>query len=235
MFTGIIESLGTVTAVDVRPDGGFARITIAAGEIVADLPRGGSLAVNGVCLTAVPGTGADHDPHGTRPVGTDPSGVFSAEVIGETLARTNLGSLRAGDRVDLERCMPAGGRFDGHVVQGHVDGVGTISRFDDEGGWVRMRVDLPAELAPYTAEKGSIALDGASLTLTAVSAPGASPAWVEVGLIPATLEHTVFGSAAVGRTVNVEVDVLAKYAARLLSFTTGGHTTPDLAPIGDPS
>ena len=98
-----------------------------------------------------------------------------------------------------------------------------------------MRVDLPAELAPYTAEKGSIALDGASLTLTAVSAPGASPAWVEVGLIPATLEHTVFGSAAVGRTVNVEVDVLAKYAARLLSFTTGGHTTPDLAPIGDPS
>ena len=241
MFTGIIESLGTVTAVDVRPDGGFARITIAAGEIVADLPRGGSLAVNGVCLTAVPGTGADrephgaHDTHGTRPTGPDPSGVFSAEVIGETLARTNLGSLRAGDRVDLERCMPAGGRFDGHVVQGHVDGVGTVSRFDDEGGWVRMRVDLPAELAPYTAEKGSIALDGASLTLTAVSAPGASPAWVEVGLIPATLEHTVFGSAAVGRTVNVEVDVLAKYAARLLSFTTGGHTTPDLAPIGDPS
>ncbi|WP_295691141.1 riboflavin synthase [uncultured Brevibacterium sp.] len=238
MFTGIIESLGTVTAVDVRPDGGFARITIAAGEIVADLPRGGSLAVNGVCLTAVPGAGADHDthePHDSRPTGPDPSGVFSAEVIGETLARTNLGSLRAGDRVDLERCMPAGGRFDGHVVQGHVDGVGTISRFDDEGGWVRMRVDLPAELAPYTAEKGSIALDGASLTLTAVSAPGASPAWVEVGLIPATLEHTVFGSAAVGRTVNVEVDVLAKYAARLLSFTTGGHTTPDLAPIGDPS
>lgn len=263
MFTGIIESLGTVTAVDVRPDGGFARITIAAGELVADLPRGGSLAVNGVCLTAVPcaeasPADADADRAGDAP------GVFTAEVIGETLERTNLGSLQAGDRVNLERCMPAGGRFDGHVVQGHVDGVGAISRFDDAGGWVRMRVDLPAELAQYTAEKGSIALDGTSLTITAVSAPGASPAWVEVGLIPATLEHTGFGTAAVGRPVNVEVDVLAKYAARLLAFTTAGTGAPaahaavgapaasasthptstadpapdtarDLTPIGDPS
>lgn len=224
MFTGIIESLGTVTGVELRADGGFALLTVEAGPLVADLPRGGSLAVNGVCLTAVPDTA----PEPAGPDGTDSSGVgsggtgsgtFSAEVIGETLERTTLGRLAVGDRVNLERCMPAGGRFDGHVVQGHVDGVGTISRFDDAGGWVRMRVDLPADLARYTAEKGSIALDGTSLTLTAVSEPGESPAWIEVGLIPATLEHTGFGTATVGRPVNVEVDVLAKYAERLLGFT----------------
>ncbi|GAA4284409.1 riboflavin synthase [Brevibacterium daeguense] len=211
MFTGIIESLGVVTDVDVRDDGGFARITIDAGPIVADLPQGGSLAVNGVCLTAVPAT-ADE----AQQAGTD--GRFTADVMGETLQRTNLGSLTAGSRVNLERCMPAGGRFDGHVVQGHVDGVGTISELVDEGGWVRFRVDIPQELAPYTAEKGSIALNGTSLTLTAVSAPGDQPAWVEVGLIPATLENTVFGKAEAGEQVNIEVDVLAKYAERLLSF-----------------
>jgi riboflavin synthase len=223
MFTGIIEALGVVTDVDVRDDGGFARITIDAGPIVADLPQGGSLAVNGVCLTAVPATAAE-----TPNAKAD--GRFTADVMGETLRRTNLGALTAGCRVNLERCMPAGGRFDGHVVQGHVDGVGEISELADEGGWVRFRVDIPHELAPYTAEKGSIALNGTSLTLTAVSSPGAAPAWVEVGLIPATLEHTVFGQAEIGQQVNIEVDVLAKYAERLLSFRPSADLSSSPAP-----
>lgn len=220
MFTGIIESLGTVTDITVHENGSFARITVDAGDIVTDLPRGGSLAVNGVCLTAVPVDSAD-TVTSTDTAGTDTGtsrGSFTADVMGETLERTALGALAAGSRVNLERCMPAGGRFDGHVVQGHVDGVGTVSAFEDLGGWVRMRVDIPSDLARYTAEKGSIALNGTSLTLTAVSPADTAQPWVEVGLIPATLEHTVFGTAAVGDRVNVEVDVLAKYAERLLSF-----------------
>lgn len=230
MFTGIIESLGTVTDITVHENGSFARITVDAGDIVTDLPRGGSLAVNGVCLTAVPvgaaktagSEGPGVSAAGTGAVTSTDTGTsrgsFTADVMGETLERTALGTLAAGSRVNLERCMPAGGRFDGHVVQGHVDGVGTVSAFEDLGGWVRMRVDIPSDLARYTAEKGSIALNGTSLTLTAVSPADSAQPWVEVGLIPATLEHTVLGTTAVGDRVNVEVDVLAKYAERLLSF-----------------
>lgn len=220
MFTGIIEGLGTVEAIEYTNDS--AAITIDAGELVADLDLGGSLAVNGVCLTS------------TRRATSANPGHFTAEVMGETLLLTGLGTLTAGDRVNLERCTPASGRFDGHVVQGHVDGRGELVDRIDRADWSTLRIAIPADLAPLTAVKGSIALNGVSLTLTAVSEPGESAAWVEVGLIPATLSHTTFGELAVGAAVNIEVDVLAKYTARLLSFRVGDDAQTDSGVPTDP-
>lgn len=222
MFTGIIEELGTVAAIESKDDS--AVITIDAKGLADDLGLGGSLAVNGVCLTSV--RGGDASPPGSAaaevPVAAtgEAQGTFTAEVMGETLRLTGLGSLRTGDRVNLERCTPASGRFDGHVVQGHVDGCGELISRDDHAEWSTLRIGIPNGLAPYTAIKGSIALNGVSLTLTAVSDPSEPNAWVEVGLIPATLSHTTFGDVSPGDPVNIEVDVLAKYTARLLSFRT---------------
>ena len=232
MFTGIIEELGTVESIERKDDS--AVITIDAKDLVADLGLGGSLAVNGICLTSIRetadsgttvgapsavGTPASGDPApGDLALGRGGRGLFTAEVMGETLRLTSLGALRTGDRVNLERCTAAGGRLDGHVVQGHVDGCGELLTRDDHAEWSTLRIGIPTRLAPYTAVKGSIALNGVSLTLTAVSEPDAPSAWVEVGLIPATLSHTTFGDISPGEPVNVEVDVLAKYTARLLSF-----------------
>lgn len=220
MFTGIIEGLGTVEAIEYTNDS--AAITIDAGELVADLDLGGSLAVNGVCLTS------------TRRATSATPGHFTAEVMGETLRLTGLGTLTTGDRVNLERCTPASGRFDGHVVQGHVDGRGELVDRIDRADWSTLRIAIPAELAPLTAVKGSIALNGVSLTLTAVSEPSESASWVEVGLIPATLAHTTFGELSVGAAVNIEVDVLAKYTARLLSFRVGDDAQTDSGAPADP-
>lgn len=223
MFTGIVEELGTVEAIDHLDDS--AVITIDAKGLVDDLGLGGSLAVNGVCLTSV--RDESSSPQDSGAPGESPGaftaevqGPFTAEVMGETLRLTALGALRIGDRVNLERCTPASGRFDGHVVQGHVDGCGELLSRDDFAEWSTLRIGIPNSLAPYTATKGSIALNGVSLTLTAVSEPSEASAWVEVGLIPATLTHTTFGDLSPGDPVNVEVDVLAKYTARLLSFRT---------------
>ncbi|GGO95238.1 riboflavin synthase [Actinomyces gaoshouyii] len=198
MFTGIIAGTGTV--LDLAPTNrpGVTRLIIDAGELIADLPDGGSLAVNGVCLTAVPAPGA-----------------FAADLMGETLQRTTLGSLGAGSRVNLERCVPAGGRLDGHIVQGHVDAVGAVLAITDQGGWMLMRVCLPAPLAGQVAAKGSIAVDGVSLTVTGVSPADEREPWFEIGLIPATLATTTLGEARVGALVNLETDVVAKYVARL--------------------
>ncbi|REE02998.1 riboflavin synthase [Citricoccus muralis] len=213
MFTGIITELGTITELEHRPDQDSARLTIHAPASSVDLPLGGSLAVNGTCLTA---TGVS-------------TGSVVVDVIGETLRRTAIGDLQSGDRVNLERCMPASGRFDGHIVQGHVDGTGTVAKIEVHGSWRQIRIALPAGLGRYVAEKGSIAVDGVSLTVTAVNdvnrpsesespsgAPaGASNDWFEIGLIPATLAETTLGTRTVGDRVNLEVDVVAKYAARL--------------------
>ena len=217
MFTGIIEELGTVAAIESKDDS--AVITIDAKGLVDDLGLGGSLAVNGVCLTSV--RAGDGSPPGSS---AEVPGPFTAEVMGETLRLTGLGSLRSGDRVNLERCTPASGRFDGHVVQGHVDGCGELISRDDHAEWSTLRIAIPNGLAPYAAIKGSIALNGVSLTLTAVSEPSEASAWVEVGLIPATLSHTTFGDISPGDPINIEVDVLAKYTARLLSFRTEATT-----------
>lgn len=202
MFTGIVEAQATVERVE-RLAQDAARLHVSAGPLVADLPHGGSLAVNGVCLTAVPSGAA---------------GDFTADVMGETLRLTTLGALGHGDLVNVERCTAAGQRLDGHVVQGHVDGVGTVVQRTSHTGWETVRIRVPVALARYIAVKGSIAVDGVSLTVTAVNSTDEPEAWFEVGLIPETLRATTLGARTPGSTVNLEVDVLAKYAERLASY-----------------
>lgn len=210
MFTGIIAAIGTVESIEPVLDSEgrveSAVVTIKAGPLIDDLEHGGSLAVNGVCLTATR----------TRDLA---EGYFAADMMGETLRRTNLGSLMPGDRVNLERCMPADGRFDGHAVQGHVDGLGTVTKIEDHESWRTVRVQVPREMAAHLTEKGSITVSGVSLTVTAVSHPRADSHWFEVGLIPATLEATTLGELTVGDTVNLETDALAKYVQRILAVS----------------
>lgn len=204
MFTGIIEGRGIVLRLEQRPETDSAVLVIEAGETLTGLDLGGSIAINGVCLTAV-----QRGP-----------GTVEVDVMGETLLRTTTGQLLSGERVNLERCVIAGGRLDGHVVQGHVDGVGVLLERENLGKWDRLRFSVPRELAQYIAEKGSIAIDGVSLTVTGVSPASVNEQWFEVGLIPVTLANTGLGDKTVGGTVNLEVDVLAKYAQRLLEFST---------------
>ncbi|MBM7050672.1 3,4-dihydroxy-2-butanone-4-phosphate synthase [Rothia sp. ZJ1223] len=210
MFTGIIGAVGTVERLEpvfnAAGDVESAVLTINAGSIIDDLEHGGSLAVNGVCLTATR----------TQELG---KGRFAADVMGETLRCTNLGTVKVSDRVNLERCMPVGGRFDGHIVQGHVDGVGTVALVEDHDSWRTVRVSVPAHIAPHLSEKGSIAISGTSLTVTAVSPADATEHWFEVGLIPATLEATTLGQLKTGDTVNLETDALAKYVQRMLEVS----------------
>jgi len=193
MFTGIVECMGTVA--EAADAGGKRRFTVEAGSLGAGLNVGDSVAVNGVCLTVV-------ETAGER---------FRVEAVEETLARSNLGDLEAGSAVNLERPMRADGRFDGHLVQGHVDGVGTVRSIIPEGASFRLWMDVPAGLLRYLAEKGSVAVDGVSLTVSAVDGTGC-----EVVLIPYTLEVTLFGTRRPGDRVNLEVDVVAKYVERLL-------------------
>lgn len=204
MFTGIVAARATVRRVERLADDA-ARLHVAAGPLVADLAHGGSLAVNGVCLTAVPAPDAG-------------PGHFTADVMGETLRLTTLGELSPGQAVNLERCTAVGDRLDGHVVQGHVDGVGTVLHRQEHTGWHTVRVAVPQPLAPYIAVKGSIAVDGVSLTVTAVNPAAEVPAWFEVGLIPETLRATTLGQREAGARVNLEVDVMAKYARRLAEY-----------------
>ncbi|WP_431709562.1 riboflavin synthase [Glutamicibacter uratoxydans] len=202
MFTGIITGRGTVRELvrDETADSAILRLQVSGHT--EDFSHGASIAINGVCLSATAIDGEE----------------ISVDVMGETLRRTSIGDLRAGDQVNLERCTPAGGRLDGHVVQGHVDTVGAVLLREDHGQWTTFRIGLPAEYAPLTAEKGSIALDGISLTITAVSPVEAAQHWVEVGIIPITLRETSMGERQVGDKINIEVDVLAKYVARLNAF-----------------
>jgi riboflavin synthase len=197
MFTGIVSELGTVTArID---DDQLMRIVIGAPLTAVGVAVGDSIAVNGVCLTATDVT--SHD--------------FTVEAVAETLHRTSLGHTDVGDRVNLERPVPVSGRYDGHVVQGHVDGVATVLSVAAEGASRRMRVAMPESLARYVVEKGSVALDGTSLTITGVSQPGDPSPWIEVVLIPHTIEASALGVRTPGDLVNVEVDILAKYIERL--------------------
>jgi len=197
MFTGIVTELGSVVATAATAAG--HRLVVAAPGTVRGMVIGDSVAVNGVCLTAVAIDGDE----------------IALDVVGETLGRTTLGGLRPGDAVDLERPMPASGRFDGHVVQGHVDGVGHLIDVAAEGGAARLRIATPVPLARYLVEKGSVTVDGVSLTVTAVS-PAGEPAWFEVVLIPHTLVVTVLGRRGLGDAVNLEVDVIAKYVERMM-------------------
>lgn len=191
MFTGIVEQLGAVVGVDDLPDGRRLRLSVDGWD---GLPVGASVSVNGVCLTALEGVGG-----------------VEFDVVPETLKRTNLGSLSPGDRVNLERAMPASGRFDGHVVQGHVDATGTVSSVRRDHDGVVMIIEADDEVLRYVVEKGSITVDGVSLTVA-----GLSEGAFSVALIPHTLEVTTLGLRKAGDTVNLEVDVLAKYVERLL-------------------
>jgi len=197
LFTGIVEEVGTVVAVDGSADS--AVLAVRAARVAEDFRHGASIAVDGVCLTV---TDWSQDEDGA---------VLRFDVMGETLKRSSLGGRSAGDRVNLERAARVDSRLDGHVVQGHVDGTGAVLRRVPGERWETVRFALPVELARFVAEKGSIAVDGVSLTVTAVGDD-----WFEVGLIPETLRATTLGAKQPGDAVNLEVDVLAKYVARLL-------------------
>ena len=198
MFTGIVEELGKVTRVEDLGDS--ARLTITGPVVTSDARHGDSIAVNGVCLTVVEVT-AD--------------GQFSADVMAETLNRSSLGALAVGSPVNLERAAAVNSRLGGHIVQGHVDGTGEVASRSPSQHWEVVRVSLPPELSRYVVEKGSITVDGVSLTVSAIGDD-----FFEVSLIPTTLGLTTLGSAPVGAVVNLEVDVLAKYVEKLIAYKT---------------
>ncbi|MGH8774659.1 MAG: riboflavin synthase [Jiangellaceae bacterium] len=193
MFTGIVEELGEVVAFDHAAES--AGLTVRASTVTSDAVHGASIAVNGVCLTVVDVV----------------NGTFTVDIMGETLLRSALRALQAGAPVNLERAVRAAGRLGGHIVQGHVDGVGTVLRRAPGDRWEVVRIGLDDALARYVVGKGSIAVDGVSLTVSAVG-----PGWFEVSLIPTTLELTTLGRRQLGEPVNLEVDVIAKYVERLL-------------------
>jgi riboflavin synthase len=193
MFTGIVEELGEVTGWEELGDS--ARITVSGPVVTSDAKHGDSIAVNGVCLTVVANDG----------------GSFTADVMQESLDRSALGSLRVGSRVNLERAVRLQDRLGGHLVQGHVDGTGEIVSKAPSTHWTVVRTTLPGDLDRYVVEKGSITVDGVSLTVSAVQ-----PGWFEVSLIPTTLELTTLGRKGPGEPVNLEVDITAKYVEKLL-------------------
>jgi riboflavin synthase len=203
VFTGIVEEIGTLLVrEDLGPpgQGTAARLQIRAHKALEGVALGDSIAVNGVCLTV---TGADE-------------GVWSTDVMAETLRRSSLGGLGAGDPVNLERAVTPHTRLGGHLVQGHVDGVGTVLTRTPGEHWEVVRIALPRRLSPYVVEKGSVAVDGVSLTVSAVSAVDDPEPWFEISLIPTTLRETTLGAVPPGSPVNLEVDVIAKYVERLL-------------------
>ena len=193
MFTGIVEELGEIVALEPATDS--ARITVRGPLVTSDAKHGDSIAVNGVCLTVLEIV----------------DGAFTADVMQETLDRSSLGALETGSRVNLERPMTLNARLGGHLVQGHVDGVGTIVSRQPSENWEVVTVSLPGAISRYVVEKGSITVDGISLTVTEVT-----DSTFSVSLIPATLELTTLGRKTVGDPVNLEVDVVAKYVERLL-------------------
>jgi len=201
VFTGIVEELGTIVAVDETAAGSerAVRVTVEGPLVSSDVAVGDSIAVSGVCLTVV---GAS-------------SGRFTADVMRETLTRSTLHDAGAGTPVNLERAVTLQTRLGGHLVQGHVDGTGTVVRRHHTPEWDVVEFSLPGELARYVVEKGSIAVDGVSLTIAAIGAESFS-----VSLIPTTLQRTTLGAKALGAAVNLEVDVMAKHAERLLGFAT---------------
>lgn len=200
MFTGIVNELGTVESVE-RDEAG-ARLRIHTG-LAAGLGEGDSVAVEGACLTAVAAE----------------AGAFEAEVMNQTLSLTTLGDLAPGDRVNLEPALRAGDPLGGHIVQAHVDGVGEVVSVTEDGIAKRVRVRLPGGLERYAVERGSITLAGVSLTVAALA-----DGWIEVSLIPETLERTTLGAAADGKRINVELDLVARYVERLLRFTDEGSS-----------
>jgi riboflavin synthase len=197
VFTGIVEELGEVIALEHVGDS--ARLAVRGPKVTADAARGDSIAINGVCLTVTTAAG----------------GEFTADVMGETLKHSALGSLTPGAAVNLERAVRPDGRLGGHIVQGHVDGTGTVLSRQPGTDWEVVRISVPPELARYVVYKGSVAVDGISLTVSGQGG-GAEP-WFEVSLIPETLQRTTLGFRQPGAPVNLEVDIIAKYVESLLA------------------
>jgi riboflavin synthase len=205
MFTGIIEGTGTVADLAAAADGSGARLAVDAGWLAGRLQLGESVAVNGCCVTVAEATAAG----------------FAADLVAETLRRTALGGLAAGAEVNLERPMTLGGRLGGHLVQGHVDGVAKVLDRTPVGDGHEVRIELPPDLERYVVEKGSVAVDGVSLTVA-----GVGPGWFTVALVPHTLEVTTLGRRRPGDPVQLEVDVVAKYVERLVQPWTDRAGAP---------
>lgn len=212
MFTGIVEEVGRVDRIEVGD--GHARLWIACRTVVEDAAIGDSIAVNGCCLTVTDIQRARRDADDDR---------WAADLMAETMRATALGVLAVGDPVNLERAMASTTRFGGHLVQGHVDGVGRVVERDEQPGTVFLTFDAPVEVARYLVPKGSVTVDGTSLTVVDVADTGDGTARFRVGLIPHTLAVTVLGGRVPGDRVNLEADVVAKYVERLLA---GGAATP---------
>jgi len=207
MFTGIIHTLGDITAITETSADTLA-LTIAAPSVLSDVNRGDSIAIDGVCLTV-----------------TDFSDeTFTADVMVQTLELTSLGTKTTGDRVNVEPAMAATARFGGHIVQGHVEATAKVLEVEPGDQWTRMRISLPAHLAPYLIDQGSITVNGISLTVAAVSQPDADQHYFDIFLIPETLSATTMGTARVGEVVNLETDLLARHIARLIQFNENGNT-----------
>lgn len=205
MFTGLIEEVGAIAAFD--RDGDSARLALRAPLVSSDAAHGASIAVDGMCLTVVERT-ADG---------------FVADVMAVSLTTSSLADKAVGAAVNLERAAQVGDRLGGHIVQGHIDGTATVLEIEDGDAWRRVRLSLDASLAPLVATKGSITLDGVSLTVSALADEHATEPWLEVSLIPETLQATTLGERVVGERVNVETDILARHVARLVRLGEGAR------------
>ncbi len=204
MFTGLVEEIGTVTAIESLGDS--VRLTVRGPVVTGDASHGDSISVNGCCLTVMAQDTTGQD------------GTFSADVMAESLDKTSLGDLGVGDPVNLERAMAVGQRFGGHMVQGHVDGTGRLLDTTPSEHWTLLRFEMPDHLARYLVDKGSITVQGTSLTVVEVrDRTIEEPAWFSVSLIPTTLADTTLGTLVPGDRVNLEVDILAKHVERLLA------------------
>ena len=213
MFTGIVEDLGEVEAVEHLGD--FARIHVRSAVVTQDAKLGDSICVNGVCLTVTGLITSRSAPTGSQvPQGPATPTGFAADVMGETLRHSSLKSVSPGTKVNLERSVRLADRLGGHLVQGHTDGTATIISRDPQQDWEVVRIGLPAGLARYVVHKGSITVDGVSLTVSAIGGD-----WFEVSLIPETLKRTTLGLKQPGAEVNLEVDVIAKYTEKMLGGT----------------
>jgi riboflavin synthase len=200
MFTGLIEERGTITAIEQQPDA--VRLTVSGVKALQGAQQGDSIAVSGVCLTVV-----EHD-----------ATSFTADVMEQTLAMSTMRNATVGLAVNLERAAELGSRLGGHIVQGHVDGTAEVLSISPSEDWTVVRFGLSRELAPLLVDKGSITVDGVSLTVSTISAPSEASQWFEVSLIPETLAVTTLGLRSVGDTVNLETDIIARQVARMLAF-----------------
>lgn len=203
MFTGLIEEQGRISAIEKLPDA--IKITVHGDEVLKGVKRGDSIAVSGVCLTVI-----DHS-----------DDYFTADVMEQTLAMSTMRSISEGTAVNLERAALAGDRLGGHIVQGHVDGTAQVVAITPSDDWTVIRFDISRELAPLLVNKGSVTVDGVSLTVSNISDATEDPQWFEVSLIPETLSVTTLGHRHVGDVVNIETDILARQVARMLSFLPG--------------